>query len=151
MNRLKIFYFWNVSIILKPNALKLDLYWCEACVWKSDAIFFVWLFSSCFFCSRRSVNKTWRNSKQHDGRAKTREDWVASRRVASRSSLCASIQISLVFFLLRYRRVVSPHASFYQLDTRDRMVYFLLINILFLGIDLENISQQAEAIFGGST
>ena len=76
---------------------------------------------------------------------------TGSRRVASRSSLCASIQISLVFFLLRYRRVVSPHASFYQLDTRDRMVYFLLINILFLGIDLENISQQAEAIFGGST
>lgn len=60
-------------------------------------------------------------------------------------------QTSLVFFLLRYRRVVSPHASFYQLDTRNTMVYFLLINILFLGIDLENISQQAEAIFGGST
>lgn len=148
LNRLKIFYFWNISIILKPNAFKLHLYWCEACVWKSDAIFFVWLFSSCFFCSRRSVNKTWRNSKQQDGRAKTREDWVASRRVVH---CTLQTQTSLVFFLLRYRRVVSPHASFYQLDTRNTMVYFLLINILFLGIDLENISQQAEAIFGGST
>lgn len=76
---------------------------------------------------------------------------TGSRHVASRSSLYASTQTSLVFFLLRYRRVVSPHASFYQLDTRNRMVYFSLINILFLGIDLENISQQAEAIFGGST
>ena len=145
MNRPKIFYFWNTSIILKPNALKLDLYWCEACVWKSDAIFFVWLFSSCFFCSRRSVNKTWRNRKQHDGRAKTREDWVASR-----SSLYASTQTSLVFFS-------SATVASFPLTLRftnwtpvtEWFTFYWLI--FFLGIDLENISQQAEAIFGGST